>query len=154
MYNKLRKEFVKPSFRKRMVKELGESCVNCGSSHSVEYHHIVPLVNGGTNRMSNIVPLCETCHYKAHDRHSFNSKNGGRPALINYEEAKPVLHRYFNLEIGMKEAKKLLGMSPATKSSWYKLTKLYKEEYHISNNFRNPIDLLNAQLKRLESVNK
>ena len=68
MYDKLRQEFQGELFRLNMKSELGNKCVNCGSTENIEYHHIVPLKNGGTNNLSNIVPLCETCHYKAHDR--------------------------------------------------------------------------------------
>ena len=60
---------------------------------------------------------------------------------------------YFNLEIGTKEAKKLLGISPTTKSTWSDLTNKYREKYNIDPKFRNTIDILNAQEKRLKSLN-
>ena len=52
MYDKLRQEFQGESFRLNMKSELGNKCVNCGSTENIEYHHIVPLRNGGTNNLS------------------------------------------------------------------------------------------------------
>jgi 5-methylcytosine-specific restriction endonuclease McrA len=43
-------------------------CVNCGSAEHIEYHHIVPLANGGNHIFTNIVPLCYECHLKAHNK--------------------------------------------------------------------------------------
>ncbi len=151
MYDKLRQEFQGELFRLNMKSELGNKCVNCGSTENIEYHHIVPLKNGGTNNLSNIVPLCETCHYKAHDRKSFRSRSGGgRPKIIKYEDAEPILKRYFNEEIGTKETKKLLGISPKNKSTWSALTKQYKENNKVDEHFYNHVDILNAQMKRLQ----
>ena len=143
-FEELRAEFVKASFREKLKEELGTTCVNCGNSKNIEYHHIVPLINGGTNNISNIVPLCEECHYKAHDKeykHGNPKRNKGRKRKVTYEEALPVLHRYFNLEIGLKEAKEILGLTPKTHSSWYALANKYREEYNIPKNFRNNIDI-------------
>lgn len=149
-YEEAKKEFRRPSFRNKMKSEIGGACVNCGADEDIEYHHIVPLKNGGTNNFGNIVPLCSTCHYKAHDRKNFNAKNPGRPKIVEFEEAEIVLHRYFSLEIGTKEAKELLGLSQKTKDSFLKLKKQYEEKYNIEK-FKNNIDLINSQRKRLES---
>lgn len=148
-YENLRREFVKPSFREELKNKLGGICVNCESDENIEYHHIVPLKNGGTNKLSNIVPLCVECHEKAHDKEGFKSRGGGRPKVISYEDAEPILHRYFNLEIGTKETKRLLGLSETTKSTWYKLTNEYKNKYNIKK-FYNKIDLYYAQNKKLK----
>ena len=152
-HEQLRAEFTKLSFRKELKNKLGGTCVNCGSTENIEYHHIVPLINGGTNKFTNIVPLCVECHEKAHDKEGFKSRGGGRPKVTTFESAEPVLKRYFNLEIGTKEAKKLLGISPTTKSTWSDLTNKYREKYNIDPKFRNTIDILNAQEKRLKSLN-
>ena len=150
-YEKLRQEFESPSFREKMKKELGNTCCNCGSKEKIEYHHIVPLKNGGTNNLGNITPLCQECHCKAHNKIFRRTWNNGRPKAIEYEEAEPILDRYFNLEIGMKEAKKLMGIADGNKQTWYKLTKKYKEKYDIPKDFYNNIDLLNSQKKRVET---
>lgn len=146
-YNELRQEFSKESFRNKLKDVVGSVCVNCGTTENIEYHHIVPLKNGGTNRLTNIVPLCECCHYKAHDKTMMKNKNGGRPKAIEFEQAEPILHRYFNKEIGKSETCKLLGLK-SKKGAWDRLCKQYKEKYNIGR-FYNNIDLLNAQSKRL-----
>ena len=65
-----------------------------------------------------------------------------------------ILKKYFNLEIGTREAKKLLGMSPRNNSTWSKITNQYKDKYNIDKDFRNNIDLLKAQEKRIKSLKK
>lgn len=152
-YKELRQEFESYKFRKNMKDTLGNVCVNCGTTENIKYHHIVPLKNGGTNKLSNIVPLCADCHYKAHDKSNFNYKNGGRPRLIEFEDAEPILKRYFNLEIGTKEAKQLLGISLKNKTTRFRLVHQYEEKYNIEN-FYNNIDLLNAQEQRMETLRR
>lgn len=138
----LKKEFTRKSFREILKKELGEICVNCGAKEHIEYHHIVPLINGGTNRLTNIAPLCIECHKKAHDRQHFVSKNGGRPQAISYEDAEPILKEYFDKKIGAKELKEKLGLSPKNKSTHYRLINEYKKRHKISKNFKNTVDLI------------
>lgn len=148
-HKELRQEFTRPTFRIELKDKLGNICVNCGSDKHIEYHHIVPLKNGGTNRLTNIVPLCEECHCKAHDKAFMNNKSCGRPKAIEYENAEPILHRYFNMEIGKKETKELLGIKG--NSTWDRLIKEYKDKHNIGN-FYNRIDLKNSQVKRLETI--
>lgn len=148
-YEELRQEFTNPVFRKNMVYSLGTKCVNCGNEEYIEYHHIVPLKNGGTNNLGNIVPLCQKCHKLAHNKIHRDTTKGGRPKTITFEQAEPILHRYFNLEIGKSEILELLGIKG--KSTWERLTKEYKQKYNITK-FYNPIDLKNSQTKRIESL--
>ena len=151
-HEQLRTEFTKSSFRLDLKSKLGSTCSNCNSKENIEYHHIVPLINGGTNKVSNIVPLCVECHSKAHDKSSFKNKNGGRPKATTLENAEPILAKYFNLEIGTKEAKMLLGISQKNNSTWSDITKQYKGKYPIGKDFRNNIDLLKAQENRIKSL--
>lgn len=44
----------------------GYECGNCGSTHNLHAHHIVPLSRGGTNQFSNLRTLCENCHGTLH----------------------------------------------------------------------------------------
>lgn len=158
-FDELRQEFTKSSFRKKMKEELGKICVNCGSSEHIEYHHIVPLVHGGTNNLSNIVPLCTDCHNAAHNKHIHGEgykkarEEGrvGRNKKTTYEDALPVLEKYFGNEIGLAEAKKMLGLSPKNKSSWYKVANRYREEHNIPKDFYNHIDIQAAKDKRRSS---
>ena len=123
-YEELRQEFAKDSFRKILKDKLGNKCANCGSEDLVEYHHVVPLVHGGTNNLGNIVPLCHECHLKAHNKHNHGDaykkakEEGrvGRTKKTTYEKALPILERYFNNEIGLRQAKKSLGWLLKTKA--------------------------------------
>lgn len=54
------------------INNLPCSCVNCGSTDNLYLHHIVPLSLGGTNKLSNIVPLCGNCHSKIHGTKAIN----------------------------------------------------------------------------------
>ena len=54
------------NLRAKLPKILGKVCSRCGSTDGVEYHHRKPLQYGGTNDISNIVPLCHRCHQEVH----------------------------------------------------------------------------------------
>ena len=65
-YKQLRLEFARDSFHEELEEKLGKVCCNCGSELDIEYHHVIPLALGGTNNITNIVPLCYVCHQIAH----------------------------------------------------------------------------------------
>lgn len=108
----LRNDFL----RLRNSGELGKQCANCKTCENIEYHHIVPLKLGGTNNISNIVPLCHACHEAAHQgRHMLNyrdnPKAGGRPnKVVLTEETEMIFWRFYKQEIGAKEMFSLLGV--------------------------------------------
>ena len=52
-----------------------ERCINCGNTENIHHHHVVPLVLGGSDIKSNIVPLCGICHGIVHDSKSLSKKN-------------------------------------------------------------------------------
>ncbi len=39
-------------------------CFECGTTEDIQQHHVVPKVRGGTKT----IPLCYSCHRKAHHR--------------------------------------------------------------------------------------
>jgi len=39
-------------------------CVECGSNERLEYDHIIPVRNGGSNTVRNVQLLCEKCNRK------------------------------------------------------------------------------------------
>lgn len=140
-YDELRAEFSSSAFRRKLKKELGTTCCNCDCTKNIEYHHIVPLTLGGTNKFTNIVPLCQECHYKAHEKRVVKNYKGGRPKKFKYEDIKDIVDDYFNCRIGKSEACRLIGMKPGNKSTWYIITKEYKEENGIVTS-RNNIDII------------
>lgn len=133
--SELRKEYNRQSFKKLLRKVLGCNCVNCGSDIGIEYHHIVPLALGGTNRLTNIVPLCNICHEKAHGSQNIRqikgSINGGRkrvPLPDNYEE---ILWKYMYGEIGKSECEQLLNVKGTSKLNDRPFMKEFIAKYNI-----------------------
>ena len=41
-------------------------CRVCNSSENLQAHHMKPRIKGGTDRLSNLMTLCESCHEKHH----------------------------------------------------------------------------------------
>ncbi len=62
-YQKLRREFKK--VRGGVMAESGGVCQKCGGVAS-QVHHVVPLADGGTNDLDNLVALCGPCHVAEH----------------------------------------------------------------------------------------
>ena len=153
-YDERRAEFNNPKFKEKMKKYCGDTCIVCNTNDNIEYHHLIPLSMNGTNNLSNIVPMCHEHHNEIHGKiTNKRTLNNGRKKKITYEEAEPILDKYFNNEIGTKEAKEMLGISKNTKTTWYNLINEYKEKHNIDS-FRNNIDLKSSQTKRINSVNK
>lgn len=46
----------------------GTICANCGldCGQEIIFHHVIPLVIGGQDVITNIIPLCSTCHDLLH----------------------------------------------------------------------------------------
>lgn len=147
-YTQLRLEYNRESNREFLKERLGCVCANCGSTLDVEYHHVVPLRVGGTNRLTNIVPLCYVCHKIVHDTKNIRmvcrSENYGRPKIQPPEGYEEILWEYINGEIGKKECQSKLGMREGAKLN----DKWYYKEFLKSNNIvshKNSIDLLNCK---------
>lgn len=144
-YEQLRVEYNRESFRKELKDKLGCKCVNCESEENVQYHHIVPLALGGTNKITNIVPLCGNCHKLAHGavhiREIFRPENTGRPRKQPPENYKDILWNYVYGKIGRKECERLLGLGDATKiyDMWF--YKDFVKENNIKHH-KNKVDLL------------
>ena len=128
----LRAETRKRSFRDNMVQQLDSVCFNCGSTEQIEYHHIVPLHLGGSNRLTNIVPLCYRCHKAAHNgRHIKDYKGGpagGRKPKMKYENAREIYNLYASGLIGAKKCRQMLGYSEGTKLQDVPSYRKYLEE--------------------------
>lgn len=114
-YEELRIEFDNPVFRKRVKSAYLNKCANCGSIETIEYHHIVPLFLGGTNNISNIIPLCHKCHAAAHrGRHVSkyaSSFNAGRKSTCKIDKDAKIFDMFIRGEIGNKKCTDLLGYS-------------------------------------------
>ena len=53
-------------YRKRAIQEYGEVCHNCGEEEDILVHHRDG--DRSNNELSNLIPLCSTCHGKVHGR--------------------------------------------------------------------------------------
>ena len=155
-YEELRYEFNTPSFKQKLKEEKGCKCIYCGCEDEIEFHHIIPLSLGGDNRLSNIIPLCRTHHFLAHNKCVVEGKEhkpkGRKPKYILPDEKIEILHRYFNNEIGTKETKELLGLSPKNKSTLDRMKEEYKTMFNVPSDFYNNVDLLNSQKVRIEKM--
>jgi hypothetical protein len=52
--------------REERIKLDGGECANCSSTEQLQVHHIVPVANGGNDKLENLQTLCSDCHSKAH----------------------------------------------------------------------------------------
>lgn len=62
---------VKPNKRFRVLERDGFKCVYCGvhaSDAVLQVDHVMPVVRGGTNDLSNLVTACVTCNIGKHAR--------------------------------------------------------------------------------------
>ena len=105
---------------------LGSTCCACGETDNIQYHHILPVILGGDNRLTNIVPICAECHSKIHGIKALTSyaENTGRPKNAPKGDYKTIIRKYLTGEIGMEQAKTMLGLRDGARASeqWY-----YKE---------------------------
>jgi hypothetical protein len=70
--NPVRREFdnvVRPTY----FRENKKICARCGLFHNIHLHHKVPLADGGTNELDNLIPLCDLCHMEWHKIEGFIS---------------------------------------------------------------------------------
>ena len=79
----IRKEFDN-IIRKNFI-ESHSKCQYCGEP-TEHIHHLIPIIVGGDNRESNLIPLCTKCHGLIHNQ---NFKNDWKEAQrIGIERAK------------------------------------------------------------------
>lgn len=118
--------------------------MNCGSDELIEFHHIVPLALGGTNCITNVVPLCYECHKKAHGATTINgkAKKGGRhrKELCDFDNC---FRAYKECMIGTSELKKRLGIGKSTHLNENRTVKAYLQSLGIAS-ISNNVDMMNC----------
>ena len=117
--NKILYEF--RTIRREMWKSR-PNCAYCGKPAD-ELHHIIPRIYGGDNRPSNLVPLCEECHYKAHGKSFYKSGNRGRKKIPTHPNFDDFAHDYLSGEYSLAEVLEILEMS---KGRFYDRLKEYR----------------------------
>jgi 5-methylcytosine-specific restriction endonuclease McrA len=146
---------------------VGRQCCNCGDSQNIEYHHVIPLIVGGKNILSNIYPVCYKCHSLVHfgknkninhaelvkigiHKAKLKGKQIGRKAGETYETKKSIYakkeiikySKTFNGSWTDKECIQYIGIA---RNSYYK----YKNE--IINDMKKEI-IDSMQLEQLSNV--
>lgn len=58
----------------RLKDAVGGKCENpnCGKNYGLQVHHIIPIEQGGSNQLSNLIVLCVECHHFADDNREFS----------------------------------------------------------------------------------
>lgn len=141
----IRDEFQRMMHSGEIQNSVGASCVNCGCTEGIEYHHIVPVSLGGTNNIRNIVPLCHKCHMAANRGRHINdyrqyTKKMGRHLIVSDADAFHAYDMLLSGEIGSYTCKKLLKCSESTKITQSKQYKRWREERGIRT-MRNNLDV-------------
>ena len=113
--------------KKEVIARYGSKCINCGSDTDIEWHHVVPIMVGGYDIPSNIVPLCHACHKSVTHcmmmviSHSLeHHKAGGRPRKWprNYKD---VIEDFVRCRISKSECTFRLNRNPSSYT--------YKDEF-------------------------
>jgi len=53
--------------RREVYRKDNWACKRCGAKNTKLYaHHLIPLIEGGSNELKNLVSLCEECHKDMH----------------------------------------------------------------------------------------
>ena len=60
--------FYHKNFKQACLVRDGFKCRPCGATSSLQCHHIRPRANGGTDKLSNLMTLCQTCHERYHKK--------------------------------------------------------------------------------------
>lgn len=50
----------------KVLEKYNHQCVDCGAKGLLEIHHKVSRVDGGSNKLDNLVVICWVCHVKIH----------------------------------------------------------------------------------------
>ena len=141
--------------REYLYKMKGTICANCGKDEKeqIEYHHVIPIILGGQDVLTNIIPLCHNCHELIHHDKNSNINTGylvkiaqalkeanltiakkkegrkiGRPTLTYNDltdEIKQMIIKIQNKEIYKKDAAIKLNISRPTLDKYIKIFNVY-----------------------------
>lgn len=65
IYDSVKKQLHGPSWQSIADQHRSDTCENCGVEGNTHLHHIIPIMDGGTNEPWNLMTLCPSCHHKA-----------------------------------------------------------------------------------------
>lgn len=102
----------------QLLADCGRRCCICGHLHTVQVHHIRPKEKGGTDDITNGIPLCPNCHDAIHTCYS-----SGKTTKI-YSEQELKLHRQRTIE----QVKHTINFQSGNEiSNYHKLKQAFKE---------------------------
>ena len=132
-----RKEF--EHLKKYYKPLLPNECQNCLETEDLVIHHIVPLIVGGTNHLTNLCVLCTECHSLIHrntDENKISIKELTQTGIENKKKEKVIpkkekdseelaeaIELYLDGILTVKEITKLTGIS---RSALYEYLKKHK----------------------------
>lgn len=89
--------------RRKVYKRDDYTCQNCGArggrtgDAELHAHHITPLSQGGSNRLSNLTTLCKMCHNAQHDHDITGDRRADHPKqgdTVNSSGSNPILKHF------------------------------------------------------------
>lgn len=138
------------NLRDEVLRRYDNKCACCKREVRLEIHHIVPVSLGGSDEITNLVPLCESCHKAAHigrNIHEFTKhecgEKGGRSYKISFADFDREFQKYIDGRIGKAMFCKLVGYSlHITKGN----CPHYRKSMEIRGieKFRNNIDIISV----------
>lgn len=151
-----RNKLASKAFRQELLDRYdgAKNCVCCGEPIDEPiWHHILPCHLGGSDLVTNIVPVCHSCHQAIHNMkpniyYRFRSmgKTGGRN--VDYKpEYDDIFDDYIKCRISRTEASKRLNKGVHFKDN--KAFKQFMEKNGIES-FRNNIDVILSKHDRLQ----
>lgn len=89
-----------------LLARTGRMCAICKRPHRVQVHHITPKSEGGSDDISNAIPLCPNCHDEIHAGYS--------PGVVtrSYTEAELRRHLEETIQLARREAQ----LAPGTRA--------------------------------------
>lgn len=82
-----------------LLARTGRMCAVCNRLHGVQVHHIVPRHKGGSDDLSNAIPLCPNCHDEVHAKYA-----PGRTTRI-YTEQELRRHLSRTIELASRQSR-------------------------------------------------
>ncbi|HZK71098.1 MAG TPA: hypothetical protein VFD03_06210 [Clostridia bacterium] len=73
--------------------------------------------------------------------------------LERFNKALPILHRYFNDDIGRAECLTLMGYSTNNHTTMPYMIREYRKQFKVAKDYRNTVDIQAAQPQRRETYN-
>ena len=121
-YNRLKNEYIKMLNKGEFSGDNYNKCFICSSTKNLEHHHIIPLSQGGENNTNNVIPLCHSCHMKAHGKIAIKGKKykkRGRKKIEKPEIYKEVMDTYVgSTDLTLNECCDLLDVGKNTFYRW------------------------------------